>query len=89
MGKKIDEADKSGWNKNDSKPQMDELRKSCDWDCKVAQKKKKKNQLNHPMVVLSSSTRDWKKNELQTQVVHMMNLLSMSVLEMLIYRENH
>ena len=43
MGKKIDEADKSGWNKNDSKPQMDELRKSCDWDCKVAQQKKKKS----------------------------------------------
>lgn len=64
-GKKIDEADKTGWNKNDGKPQMDKLRESCDWDCKVAQEKTTQSTYGG----ISSTTGDWKKNELQMEVV--------------------
>ncbi|RVW22256.1 DNA-directed RNA polymerase V subunit 1 [Vitis vinifera] len=64
-GKKIDEADKTGWNKNDGKPQMDKLRESYDWDCKVAQEKTTQSTYGG----ISSTTGDWKKNELQMEVV--------------------
>ena len=64
-GKKIDEADESGWNKNDGKPQTDKPGESCDWGYKEAQEKTTQPTYGG----ISSTAGDWKKNGLQVQVV--------------------